>query len=55
MKKWSEFTKQEKRMLILVIVLLVVVILNWGRVHQDFQKGVKHFYGNSQDATEAVR
>mgnify|MGYP000256969597 CR=1 FL=1 len=52
MKKWNEYTKQEKRMLVIVIVLLVVVVLSWGRVHHDFQKGVKYFYGVSADTTE---
>lgn len=53
MKKWNEYTKQEKTMLIVVAVLLIVVILSWGRVHHDFQKGVKYCYGVSSDTTEA--
>lgn len=51
MKKWNEYTKQEKRMIFVVAFLLIVVLLSWGRVHDDFQKGMKHFYGTSADTT----
>lgn len=41
MKKWCEYTRQEKMMIIVLIVLLVAVGLSWGRVSEGFNKGVK--------------
>lgn len=54
MKKWNEYTGREKRMITVVVVLLVVVLLSWGRVHDDFRKGVSIFYGTPQDTVKTA-
>lgn len=49
MKKWREYTRQEKTMMIVLIVLLIAVLLNWGRVSEGFTKGVDAFYHTPAD------
>lgn len=54
MKKWSEYTGQEKRMVIVIAVLLIVVLLSWGRVRNDFRKGVEVFFGIPRDTVQVI-
>lgn len=49
MKKWREYTRQEKTMIIVLIVLLIAVLLSWGRVSEGFTKGVDVFYYTPAD------
>lgn len=53
MKKWKEYTKQERTMIILVFLLLLAILINWARVSDGFHKGMKTFYGTSADTVEA--
>ena len=49
MKKWSEYTRQEKMMIIVLVLLLVGVILSWERVSTGFNKGMHVFYNVEAD------
>lgn len=49
MKKWKEFNRREKGMVIVMIALLIAVVLSWGRVSADFMKGMDLFYGTPAD------
>lgn len=55
MKKWNEYTKQEKIMIIAIVTLLLFLLLSWTRVSNDFQKGMQIFYGTSTDTVQATR
>lgn len=55
MKKWCEYTRQEKMMIIVLIVLLVAVGLSWGRVSEGFNKGVNLFYNSPADTTQIAK
>lgn len=44
MKKWKDYSKQEKGMLIAVGILLLAVLLTGGRVQKGVEKGFKFFY-----------
>lgn len=55
MKKWDEYTKQERMMMIAIVVLLLVLLLNCTRVSNDFQKGVRMFYGTPADSVQTGR
>lgn len=52
MKKWKDYTRQEKSMMIVLFVLLIVVLLSWGRVHDGVQKGMTIFYGSPADTSQ---
>lgn len=49
MKKWNEYTRQEKIMIIALVVLLIAVIFSWGRVSTGIDKGIHLFYNVPAD------
>lgn len=49
MKKWKEYTRQEKTMFIAILVLLIAVLLSWGRVTSGFHKGMHTFFRSPAD------
>lgn len=51
MKKWKEYTSQEKRMILVLGVLLVLVLLSWGRIERGFHRGQEIFFGTPADTT----
>jgi len=48
MKKWKDFTREERRMLIIAGVLLIVVLLSLGRIREQFSKGVNFFFSPAE-------
>lgn len=48
MKKWKEFSREERRMIIIIGVLLVAILLSFGRVKEQFDKGIKFFFSKEQ-------
>lgn len=52
MKKWSEYSASEKRMLIVIGILLVLILLTLERVNQGVQKGMGRFFSNPADTVQ---
>ncbi|MGL5682482.1 MAG: hypothetical protein ACRDDZ_05415 [Marinifilaceae bacterium] len=44
MKKWCEYSKSEKRMVLVIGTLLLAVILSHSRVSDGIEKGMDYFY-----------
>ncbi|WP_251621027.1 hypothetical protein [Odoribacter lunatus] len=44
MKKWKDYTKQERAMLIAIGILLILILLTSGRVKNGIQKGFQRFF-----------
>lgn len=49
MKKWKEFTRQEKIMVGAIILLVVAIWLSWERISTNFDKGMQMFYNVPAD------
>lgn len=45
MKKWDDYSKQERGMFIMVIIMLIAIILSWGRVKEGVLKGISYYDG----------
>ncbi|WP_161876392.1 hypothetical protein [Odoribacter sp. Z80] len=50
MRKWKEYTLQEKMMIIAIITLLIAVLFSWKRVSSGFGEGMSNFYKTSVDS-----
>jgi len=44
MKKWKEYSKPERAMLVTIGVLLLLILLTSNRVKDGVQKGFSHFF-----------
>lgn len=44
MKKWSTYSKSEKRMIWMIIVLLLAVLISYIRIEEGIVKGIAYFY-----------
>lgn len=54
MKKWSNFTREERRMIIIIGVLLIAILLSFGRIRRQFSKGIDFFFSPGGQQTEQV-
>lgn len=52
MKKWKEYTLQERMMIVAVIILLIAVLLSWKRISSGFGEGMNHFYKTSVNSSD---
>lgn len=50
MKKWKDYSRQEKGMLIVICVLLLAILLTYGRVQKGVEKGYQFFYSPAPTA-----
>ncbi|MEG1738329.1 MAG: hypothetical protein RR137_07520 [Odoribacter sp.] len=51
MKKWDEYARREKVMIITLVVLAIAVLLSWGRVSDGLTRGINFFYHTPVEST----
>lgn len=51
MKKWQEYSRQEKGMILVIGMLFIAVLLSLGRVKQGTQRGMQLFFHTPADTT----
>lgn len=44
MKKWKDYSKSEKGMIITIGILILLIVMSSGRVQQGIRKGFNHFF-----------
>lgn len=52
MKKWKDYSRPERAMLITIVILLVLILFTSGRVNQGIQKGFRHFFSVPADTVQ---
>ncbi len=52
MKKWKEYTKPERAMLITIGILLLLILLTSHRVKDGIQRGFDHFFSTPAASVE---
>lgn len=52
MKKWREYTKSERAMIVTIGILILLVLLTSQRVKEGMQKGFNHFFSTPSASIE---
>lgn len=52
MKKWKEYSKPERAMLITIGILLLLILLTSNRVKDGMQRGFDHFFSTPAASIE---